>query len=66
MARRNDITVTDVETKNDGPDMAIPFLSMIIMNPNSSTQYAYEFRLAHELAHLLYGHKAGELVHELI
>ena len=63
LARRNDITVSNVETKDDGPDMAKPFLSMIIMNPNSSTQYAYEFRLAHELAHLLYGDTESDAVY---
>ncbi|WP_167846590.1 ImmA/IrrE family metallo-endopeptidase [Weissella confusa] len=33
------------------------------MNPNSSTQYAYEFRLAHELAHLLYGDTESDAVY---
>ncbi|MCR8702820.1 ImmA/IrrE family metallo-endopeptidase [Weissella cibaria] len=56
LARRHDIDVINIDTRNDAsPDVAFPFISKIMMNPNFVTGYHYVFRLAHEIAHILYG-----------
>lgn len=56
LARRQDIDVINIETSNDAsPDVAFPFIMKIMMNPNFVTGYHYVFRLAHEIAHILYG-----------
>jgi Zn-dependent peptidase ImmA (M78 family) len=63
IARQNGIKVTNVATSSEGPDMAFPFASLIMMNPNSDSKYSYEFRLAHEISHILYGDSDAEAVY---
>ncbi|MBJ7615344.1 ImmA/IrrE family metallo-endopeptidase [Weissella confusa] len=56
LAYRQDIDVLDIDTSDEyAPDIAFPFIKKIMMNPNFSTSYKYCFRLAHEIAHILYG-----------
>ncbi|MCB5827545.1 MULTISPECIES: ImmA/IrrE family metallo-endopeptidase [Weissella] len=56
LARRHDIDVVNIDTRNDAsPDVAFPFIRQIMMNPNFATGYHYVFRLAHEISHIIYG-----------
>lgn len=56
LAYRQDIDILDIDTSDEyAPDIAFPFIGKIMMNPNFSTSYKYCFRLAHEIAHILYG-----------
>lgn len=56
LAYRQDIDILDIDTSDEyAPDIAFPFIRKIMMNPNFSTSYKYCFRLAHEIAHILYG-----------
>lgn len=58
LARRQDIEIINIETDDDAsPDVAFPFIKKIMMNPNFDTSYAYNFRLAHEIAHVMYADK---------
>lgn len=58
LARRQDIEIINIETEDDSsPDVAFPFIRKIMMNPNFDTSYAYNFRLAHEITHVIYADK---------
>lgn len=56
LAKKNDIEVISINNiGDDGSDTAFPFIRKIIMNENFKTGYSYEYRLAHELSHILFG-----------
>lgn len=54
IAKRHDITIVSVDGGSDDPDVAIHNQMLIIMNNNYISSFPKSFRLAHELAHLLY------------
>lgn len=53
-ARRYGIQIVFIEENSDDPDVAIHSQMLIIMNTNYNSSFPESFRLAHELAHLLY------------
>ncbi|TYC50853.1 ImmA/IrrE family metallo-endopeptidase [Weissella muntiaci] len=55
IASRNGIEIIVVDRKDDEPDLAIAGDNIIFLNKNYVTSFSIVFRLAHELAHLLYG-----------
>ncbi|CAK1224460.1 M78 family (ImmA) [Fructobacillus fructosus] len=56
IATKNDIKVLNVDdVKSNVPDTTWPSIKAIMMNINFYTKVSYQFRLAHELSHLLYG-----------
>lgn len=58
LARRHDIDVEDM-LSTTGTHMYVRVFNKIFMNPNE-TKATYEFGLAHELAHAIYGDPNGE------
>lgn len=62
LAYKHGITIERVPLRSHVPDVAVPHDKLVIMNVNSNIKYKYVYRLAHELAHILYGdpndHKA--------
>lgn len=56
IATKNGIKIVDVDdVKSKVPDTTWPSIKAIMMNFNFATKVSYNFRLAHELSHLLYG-----------
>lgn len=54
LATRQGITIEYIEGSNTDPDVAFYEDMTINMNPNYQSTFPASFRLAHELAHLLY------------
>lgn len=56
LAKKNDIRIVLSDDLSDSTsDFAIAKLRTVVINVNSSTSIELVFRLAHELAHLLFG-----------
>lgn len=56
IATKNNVKVLNVDdVKSNVPDTTWPSCKAIMMNINFNTKVSYNFRLAHELSHLLYG-----------
>lgn len=65
IARKNDIKVLDVhDVKSNVPDTTWTAIKTIMMNFNFDTKVSYNFRLAHELSHLLYGDMSLQEVYQ--
>lgn len=55
-ARCNNIDILDIfDLTTDTPDFSVVKRQGVFMNINFDTKVSYEFRLAHELSHLIYG-----------
>lgn len=54
LAKNKGITIERIEGGVNDPDVAIFDEMTINMNPNYSSSFPESFRLAHELAHLIY------------
>lgn len=64
LAKKHDISIYKLLLKPDTPDVASPADNSVIMNPNFETQVTYNYRLAHELSHILYGDHEAQAVYQ--
>ena len=64
LAKENSISIYKLLLKPNTPDVASPVDSSIVMNPNFETRVAYNYRLAHELSHILYGDHEAQAVYQ--
>jgi hypothetical protein len=53
IARRNNITITNIAGDVYDPDVAFTSMNVINMNPAYESKYSYAFRLAHEIGHIV-------------
>ncbi|CAK1241831.1 hypothetical protein [Fructobacillus cardui] len=64
IARSNDITIIDVDQLSESaPDSSIEKSKLILMNP-AYDKSSYEFRLAHEMNHILYVNECPDEVYQ--
>lgn len=61
--RDYDVTVLQIESSSSDPDVAIPIEKLVIINTGLNTHYSMEFRLAHELSHIIYGDSESQKVY---
>lgn len=55
-AKDNDIDILDIfDLSPETPDFSVVKRQGVFMNVNFDTKVSYEFRLAHEMSHLIYG-----------
>lgn len=54
VATRNGISVQYIEGKKSDPDVAFVLNNVINMNPNYDSKFSVDFRLAHEISHILW------------
>lgn len=65
IASKNNIKIIDVDdVKSNVPDTTWTSIEAIMMNINFYTRVSYNFRLAHELSHLLYGDTSFQRVYQ--
>lgn len=65
IATKNNVKVLNVDdVKSNVPDTTWPSIRAIMMNINFYTKVSYQFRLAHELSHLLYGNTSLQAVYQ--
>lgn len=64
LADERNISIYKLLLKSDTPDVASPVDDSVIMNPNFETQVTYNYRLAHELSHILYGDHEAQAVYQ--
>lgn len=65
IASKNNIKIIDVDdVKSNVPDTTWTSIDAIMMNINFYTRVSYNFRLAHELSHLLYGDTSLQRVYQ--
>lgn len=64
VAQSNDITIIDVDQLSESaPDSSIEKSKLILMNP-AYNKSSYEFRLAHEMSHIIYGSECPDEVYQ--
>lgn len=64
LADERNISIYKLLLKSDTPDVASPVDDSVIMNPNFETQVTYNYRLAHELSHIIYGDADAQSVYQ--
>lgn len=64
LAKRNFVSVYHLNMKSETPDVASPLDSTVIMNPNFKINVSFNYRLAHELSHILYGEVQYQSVYQ--
>lgn len=64
VADERNISIYKLLLKSDTPDVASPVDDSVIMNPNFETQVTYNYRLAHELSHIIYGDADAQSVYQ--
>lgn len=64
LADERNISIYKLLLKSDTPDVASPVDDSVIMNPNFETQVTYNYRLAHELSHIIYGDHEAQAVYQ--
>lgn len=64
LAEERCISIYKLLLKPETPDVASPADNSVIMNPNFETQVTYNYRLAHELSHILYGDHEAQAVYQ--
>lgn len=65
IATKNNVKILNVDdVKNNVPDTTWFSIKAIMMNINFYTKVSYQFRLAHELSHLLYGDTSLQSVYQ--
>lgn len=64
VAESNNITIVDVDhLSKETPDSTIGKSNLVLMNP-AYNKSSYEFRLAHELSHILFGNGCSDEVYQ--
>ncbi|WP_349534000.1 hypothetical protein [Leuconostoc citreum] len=64
LAGERNISIYKLLLKSNTPDVTSPVDNSVIMNPNFETQVTYDYRLAHELSHILYGDHEAQAVYQ--
>lgn len=65
IATKNNIIIRDnLNLMTNTPDVCFTYDKGVVMNPNFETRVAYNYRLAHELSHILYGNHDAQAVYQ--
>lgn len=64
LADEHEISIYKLFMKPNTPDVASPADNSVVMNPNFQTLVTYNYRLAHELSHILYGDADAQAVYQ--
>lgn len=64
LAKRRFVSIYYLNMKSETPDIASPFDDTIIINPNFKTNVSFNYRLAHEISHILYGDREAQAVYQ--